>query len=162
QAIQHDIAALNSHSAVSLASLQPDGARLFHSLLVFENYPAPVVSETRDGIEKTLTFRKAIEKTDYPVLMMAYEHGDSLIVKLSYGEDWLTDKQAQHLLRQIECILSAMVHDPHQLTSTVMFLDDTERHTLLYSWNQTDMPYPQERTLQQQFEAQVVATPDNI
>ncbi|WP_038266459.1 condensation domain-containing protein, partial [Xenorhabdus cabanillasii] len=57
QAIQHDIAALNSHSAVSLASLQPDGARLFHSLLVFENYPAPVVSETRDGIEKTLTFR---------------------------------------------------------------------------------------------------------
>ncbi|WP_230579557.1 condensation domain-containing protein, partial [Xenorhabdus bovienii] len=42
QAIQNDIAALNSHSAVSLASLQPDGARLFHSLLVFENYPAPV------------------------------------------------------------------------------------------------------------------------
>ncbi|WP_340613209.1 condensation domain-containing protein [Xenorhabdus thailandensis] len=41
QAIQKDIAALNSHSAVSLASLQSDGERLFHSLLVFENYPSP-------------------------------------------------------------------------------------------------------------------------
>ncbi|WP_255296182.1 non-ribosomal peptide synthetase, partial [Xenorhabdus cabanillasii] len=162
QAIQHDIAALNSHSAVSLASLQPDGARLFHSLLVFENYPAPVVSETRDGIEKTLTFRKAIEKTDYPVLLMAYEHGDSLIVKLSYGEGWLTDEQAQRLLRQVKCILSTAAREPHQPISSVTFLSDTERHTLLYSWNQTDIPYPQDRTLQQQFEAQVVATPDNI
>ncbi|WP_416778068.1 amino acid adenylation domain-containing protein [Xenorhabdus budapestensis] len=162
QAIQNDIAALNSHSAVSLASLQPDGARLFHSLLIFENYPAPVVNETRDGIEKTLTFRKAIEKTDYPVLLMAYEHGDNLIVKLSYGEDWLTGKQAQRLLRQVKCILSTVAREPYQPLSSVMFLSDMERDTLLYSWNQTDMPNPQDRTLQQQFEAQVVATPDNI
>ncbi|MDE1476659.1 condensation domain-containing protein, partial [Xenorhabdus bovienii] len=66
-AIQNDIAALNSHSAVSLASLQPDGARLFHSLLVFENYPAPVMSEDGTGIENKLAFRQAIEKVDYPV-----------------------------------------------------------------------------------------------
>uniref|UniRef100_UPI001FE65A73 non-ribosomal peptide synthetase n=1 Tax=Xenorhabdus indica TaxID=333964 RepID=UPI001FE65A73 len=162
QAIQNDIAALNSHSAVSLASLQPDGARLFHSLLIFENYPAPVVSGAKDGIEKTLTFRKAIEKTDYPVLLMAYEHNDNLIVKLSYGEDWLTDEQAQRLLRQVKCILSTVAREPYQPISSVMFLSDTERHTLLYGWNQTDVPYPQDRTLQQQFEAQVVATPDNI
>ncbi|MEX0448014.1 amino acid adenylation domain-containing protein, partial [Xenorhabdus sp. SGI246] len=162
QAIQNDIAALNSHSAVSLASLQPNGARLFHSLLIFENYPAPVTNEAGGGIENVLTFRRTVEKVDYPVLLIAYVQNDSLIVKLSYGEDWLADKQAQHLLCQIEGILSAVVHDPHQLASTVLFLDDTERHTLLYSWNQTDVPYPQDRTLQQQFEAQVVATPDNI
>ncbi|WP_230578815.1 condensation domain-containing protein, partial [Xenorhabdus bovienii] len=77
-AIQNDIAALNSHSAVSLASLQPDGARLFHSLLVFENYPAPVMSGDGTGIENKLAFRQAIEKVDYPVLLMAYEQGDSL------------------------------------------------------------------------------------
>ena len=39
RAIQQDIADINSFSAVSLASLQNDGERLFHSLFVFENYP---------------------------------------------------------------------------------------------------------------------------
>ncbi|WP_255430682.1 non-ribosomal peptide synthetase, partial [Xenorhabdus sp. TS4] len=73
QAIQKDIAALNSHSAVSLASLQSDGERLFHSLFVFENYPVPVASENKAGIENTLIFRQAIEKTDYPLSLMAYE-----------------------------------------------------------------------------------------
>ncbi|MCP9268403.1 amino acid adenylation domain-containing protein, partial [Xenorhabdus sp. XENO-1] len=162
QAIQNDIAALNSHSAVSLAGLQPDGVRLFHSLLVFENYPAPVMSEDGTGIENKLAFRQAIEKVDYPVLLMAYEQGDSLTVKLSYGEDWLAGEQARRLLRQLERILHTVARDPHQSHRSVEFLSDDERHTLLHSWNQTDVPYPQSHTLQQQFEARAAATPDNV
>ncbi|WP_275359790.1 non-ribosomal peptide synthetase [Xenorhabdus bovienii] len=161
-AIQNDIAALNSHSAVSLASLQPDGARLFHSLLVFENYPAPVMSGDGTGIENKLAFRQAIEKVDYPVLLMAYEQGDSLTVKLSYGEDWLAGEQARRLLRQLERILHTVARDPHQPHRLVAFLSDDERHTLLHRWNQTDVPYPQSHTLQQQFEIRVAATPDNV
>ncbi|WP_339379120.1 amino acid adenylation domain-containing protein [Xenorhabdus lircayensis] len=162
QEIQHDIAALNSHSAVSLASLQPDGERLFHSLLVFENYPAPVTNENGEGIENKLTFRQAIEKVDYPVLLMAYEHDNKLIMKLSYGEDWLAGGQAQRLLRQLERILHTVTRDPHQPHPSVTFLSDEERHTLLHSWNQTDVPYPQNQTLQQQFEVQAAATPDHV
>ncbi|MDE9511634.1 amino acid adenylation domain-containing protein, partial [Xenorhabdus bovienii] len=161
-AIQNDIAALNSHSAVSLASLQPDGARLFHSLLVFENYPAPVMSEDGTGIENKLAFRQAIEKVDYPVLLMAYEQGDSLTVKLSYGEDWLAGEQARRLLCQLERILHTVARDPHQPHRLVEFLSDDERHTLLHRWNQTDVSYPQSHTLQQQFEIRVAATPDNV
>ncbi|WP_167376273.1 non-ribosomal peptide synthetase [Xenorhabdus vietnamensis] len=162
QDIQQDIAALNSHSAVSLASLQSDGERLFHSLLVFENYPVPVVSENREDIENTLIFRKAIEKVDYPVSLMAYEQDNRLIIKLSYGEDWLTDKQAQRLLCQLEHILHAVACDPHQPHASIMFLSDEERRTLLHTWNQTDAPYPQDKTLQQLFEAQVERTPDHV
>ncbi|WP_275368677.1 AMP-binding protein, partial [Xenorhabdus bovienii] len=161
-AIQNDIAALNSHSAVSLASLQPDGARLFHSLLVFENYPAPVMSGDGTGIENKLAFRQAIEKVDYPVLLMAYEQGDSLTVKLSYGEDWLAGEQARRLLCQLERILHTVARDPHQPHRLVEFLSDDERHTLLHRWNQTDVSYPQSHTLQQQFEIRVAATPDNV
>ncbi|MDC9590220.1 amino acid adenylation domain-containing protein [Xenorhabdus sp. XENO-10] len=162
QDIQKDIATLNSHSAVSLASLQSDGERLFHSLLVFENYPVPATNENEKGIETTLTFRRAIEKVDYPVSLMAYEQDNRLIIKLSYGEDWLTDKQAQRLLCQLERILYAVSCDPHQPHASIMFLSEEERHTLLHTWNQTDAPYPQDETLQQLFEAQAERTPDNV
>ncbi|WP_415843449.1 condensation domain-containing protein, partial [Xenorhabdus thuongxuanensis] len=146
-AIQQDIAALNSHSAVSLASLQSDGERLFHSLFVFENYPVPVASENQAGIENTLIFRRSIEKTDYPLSLMAYEQDNCLTVKLGYGEDWLTDKQAQRLLHQLELILYAVARDPHQPHTSIRFLSEEERKTLLHTWNQTDAPYPQDNTL---------------
>ncbi|WP_228005720.1 non-ribosomal peptide synthetase [Xenorhabdus sp. BG5] len=162
QEIQQDIAALNSHSAISLAGLQSDGKRLFHSLLVFENYPEPVANENEDGIENTLTFRQVFEKVDYPVSLKAYEQDNSLIVKLGYGEDWLTDKQAQRLLYQLERILHAVACDPHQLHTSILFLSEEERHTLLHTWNQTDAPYPQDKTLQQRFEVQAEKTPDNV
>ncbi|KGM27012.1 hypothetical protein KS18_16505 [Photorhabdus luminescens] len=162
QDIQTAIAALNSHSAVSLASLQSDGERLFHSLLVFENYPAPVVSQNPAGIEHTLTFRQSVEKVDYPVSLAAYEHDNSLIIKFSYGKDWLTEAQTQRLLGQLERILHAAACNPDQLHTSITFLSEAERHTLLHRWNQTDAPYPQDKTLQQLFEAQVESTPDNV
>ncbi|NQZ12489.1 MAG: non-ribosomal peptide synthetase, partial [Algicola sp.] len=68
QQIQQQIAALNSHSSVSLASLQHDGERLFHSLFVFENYPEPIGNgKDPAGIEGQVSFRQAVEKTDYPL-----------------------------------------------------------------------------------------------
>ncbi|OTA15882.1 peptide synthase [Xenorhabdus vietnamensis] len=162
QDIQQDIAALNSHSAISLASLQSDGERLFHSLLVFENYPVPAVNENGESIEHALTFRQIIEKVDYPISLLAYEQDNRLIIKLGYGEDWLTDKQVQRLLCQLERILHAVACDPYQPHASIMFLSEDERHTLLHTWNQTDTPYPQDKTLQQLFEAQVEKTPDSV
>ncbi|WP_139292531.1 non-ribosomal peptide synthetase, partial [Xenorhabdus thuongxuanensis] len=162
QEIQKDIAALNSHSAISLASLQSDGKRLFHSLLVFENYPEPVVNENEEGIENTLTFRQAFEKVDYPVSLKAYEQDNSLIVKLNYGEDWLTDKQALRLLRQLELILYAVARDPHQPHTSILFLSEEERKTLLHTWNQTDAPYLLDKTLPQLFETQAEKTPNSV
>ncbi|KGM27010.1 hypothetical protein KS18_16490, partial [Photorhabdus luminescens] len=52
--------------------------------------------------------------------------------------------------------------NPDQLHTSITFLSETERHTLLHRWNQTDAPYPQDKTLQQLFEAQVESTPDNV
>ncbi|MDX7993215.1 condensation domain-containing protein, partial [Xenorhabdus littoralis] len=162
QDIQKDIATLNSHSAVSLSGLQSNGERLFHSLLVFENYPVPAMSENKDGLEHALTFRRAVEKVDYPVLLMAYEQDHCLTIKFSYGEDWLTAKQAQRLLCQLERILRAVAYNPDQLHTSITILSEEERYTLLHRWNQTDALYPQDKTLPQLFEAQATRRPDAI
>ncbi|MCC8379600.1 non-ribosomal peptide synthetase [Xenorhabdus sp. PB30.3] len=162
QHIQKNIADLNSHNAVSLASLQSDGERLFHSLLVFENYPAPVADENQTGIEQTLTFRRAVEKVDYPLSLIAYEQDNRLVIKFNYGKDWLEDEQALRLLRQLERILHEVACHPEQSHTAITCLSEEERHTLLHRWNQTDVPYPQDKTLPQLFEAQAAQHPDAI
>ncbi|WP_268225897.1 condensation domain-containing protein, partial [Sinomicrobium oceani] len=75
QQVQKRITALNSNSFADLAKLQKNGQRLFHSLLIFENYPLP-----KSGGNKTLkvSLRNAIEKVDYPLNLLAYEHDGSL------------------------------------------------------------------------------------
>ena len=58
QQIQDKITEMNTNGFVELAKLQKNGERLFHSLFVFENYPAPKHNEYTSKLE----FKKAIEK----------------------------------------------------------------------------------------------------
>jgi non-ribosomal peptide synthetase component F len=44
----------------------------------------------------------------------------------------------------------------------ISLLSDFDRHTVLHTWNDTDAPYPMDKTLAQLFEEQVDKTPDNI
>ncbi len=159
--IQKSIAELNSYSHVCLADLQANGQRLFHSLFVFENYPSPIDTNT-SGIENHLTFRAAIEKTDYPLSVTAYEKNESLVVKLHYSDEWLRQNQARRLLNQIQLILASIAKNTDHSHQQISLMDDLERHTLVHTWNDTDAPYPMDKTLTQLFEEQVDKTPDNV
>ncbi|PHM39367.1 Amino acid adenylation [Xenorhabdus mauleonii] len=59
-------------------------------------------------------------------------------------------------------VLAAFVADQQQALVELDPLSAQERHTLLHMWNQTDVPYPQDKTLQQLFEDQVEKNPDNV
>ncbi len=159
--IQKSIAEINSYSNVCLADLQANGQRLFHSLFVFENYPSPIDTNT-SGIENHLTFRAAIEKTDYPLSVTAYEENESLVVKLHYSEEWLRQNQARRLLNQIQLILASIAKNTDHSHQQISLMDDLERHTLLHTWNDTVATYPMDKTIAQLFEEQVDKTPDNI
>ncbi|WP_298776679.1 non-ribosomal peptide synthetase, partial [uncultured Shewanella sp.] len=158
QAIQCSMAELNSHSGVSLASLQTQGERLFHSLLVFENYPSPV----NNADTLSVNVRESIEKTDYPLSVIAYEGSAGLTIKLSYDGDDIEAAHATRLLNQLRLMLTRVSEQPHLPQQALSLVSDAERHTLLQEWNDTDAPYPHDKTLQQLFEEQVEKTPDNI
>ncbi|MFT5163309.1 MAG: amino acid adenylation domain-containing protein, partial [Alteromonadaceae bacterium] len=156
------MASLNSYSNVSLASLQSKGERLFHSLLVFENYPNPAAENgANHGIADDITLRYSVEKADYPLTLTAYEQGECLYMKINYGQDWLDDLQATRLLNQLQLILIGISENPEQPHDQVSMLGEDERRALLYDANQTAADYPQ-TTLHQLFELQVEKTPDNV
>jgi non-ribosomal peptide synthetase component F len=92
----------------------------------------------------------------------AYEENESLVVKLHYSEEWLRQNQARRLLKQIQLILASIAKNTAQSHTQISLIDDLERRMLLHTWNDTDAPYPMDKTLTQLFEAQVDKTPDNV
>ncbi|MDF1757278.1 MAG: amino acid adenylation domain-containing protein [Legionellaceae bacterium] len=159
QLIETATMTLNEYSYVDLASLQHDGERLFHSLLLFNNYP----SELRD-ITNILhfDFQKSIEKVDYPLTMIAQELHNNLQLQLNFDACMLTEKKANNLITQLTQILSQLSANLDKPTEMISLLTDIEYQTVVYDWNQTYKKYPQYKTIHQLFEVQVNKTPDNI
>jgi amino acid adenylation domain-containing protein len=159
QKIQESVGDINSHSNVSLAKLQAQGERLFDSLLVYENYPVKAANP-----EALLQprFRQAVEKLDYPLGVMAYEHERGLRVNLKYAGELFATETMATVLAMLRQILSQVVANPNGLGKAIEWLTPGQTTQLLEEWNATEAAYPREQTLVDLFEAQVARTPDAI
>ncbi|MEG4323650.1 condensation domain-containing protein, partial [Microcoleus sp. Aus8_D3] len=158
--IQEEITRLSAHSFANLAKLQKGGDRLFQSLFVFENYPLPKSGTGKEVIR--LSVRNSIEKIDYPLGIIAYEHNNSLTIKLQYDGKYLTKELASTHLARLESIVSQVVKNPQGLHRDISLLLPSEYKQIVYDWNATDKDYPSEKTLQELFAEQVLRTPDKV
>jgi len=158
QQIQQRISELNSYSFVPLASLQTEGQRVFHSLLVFENYPS-LESDSNAPIQGI--FRESIEKVDYPISLLVAEQKDSLQISISYAAELFGRSGIQRLAAQLQRILQQIPDKLEYSHTHLELLDETEKRTLLYDYNQTDLPIV-EATLHGLFCQQAADTPHQI
>ncbi|MCJ8269081.1 MAG: AMP-binding protein, partial [Psychrosphaera sp.] len=172
--IQQQIAALNSYTGISLADLQSNGKRLFHSLFVFENFPLNDAIALGDAITlgdsiqgpvdesmPNVTLRKVVEKADYPLSVIAFEQANTVVIRLHYDKLWLDESHAQRLLAQLQQILLSISTEPNQYHQAISLLNEQQRDELAHRWDVQANTY-QRVTLQQQFETQVQRTPDAI
>ena len=163
QAIHQAIMELNNYSYVSLASLQREGKRLFHNLLVFENYPiSDELTQPSDERKLKIKFNSSVEKIDYPFGIMAHENAQQLQIKLDYAGEYLDPSQAKRLLTQIEIILTQLPEKISDPVESISLLNTSEYQKIVIDWNKTDRAYPKDKTIQQLFEEQVKTTPDNV
>jgi amino acid adenylation domain-containing protein/non-ribosomal peptide synthase protein (TIGR01720 family) len=149
---------LNNYSYVDLASLQHGTQRLFHSLFVFENYPTAANPEEN---QTKIIFRKSIEKLDYPLGLLAYEN-EVLHVQLKYAGEYLTEEKAMTILKQLNIILAQIPDKINQSHQSISLLTTAEYDQIVKQWNETDTPYPKNKTLTQLFETQVEKAPNNV
>ena len=59
-------------------------------------------------------------------------------------------------------LLEAMVADDTQTVDRLPILGESERHRVLYEWNDTKAEYPSDKCVHELFEAQVEKTPDAV
>lgn len=157
-AIQQSMMAINRHTCVALSRLQPQGQRLFHSLCVFENYPS-VMNENNTH---ALTYRKSVEKTEYPLTIIAAETVQGLSIQLKFPRENMSEAQAKRLLDQLQQILIQIAQSPTCDHHALSLLSAAENKTLLQTWNDTHHIYPDQKTLAHLFEDQVLKTPQAI
>ena len=159
--IQDRVTALSTHSFADLAKLQQYGERLFHSLLVYENYPLPK-GEAEDHVLSKISIRDVIEKVNYPLSVLAYEHNDTLTIRLQYDGKYLSEEKAGNHIAILENLVHQVLESPQQLQRTISLLSTREYNEIVHEWNATDMDYPGDRTVYELFQLQAARTPDNI
>lgn len=156
--IHKSITEMNTHSFVELSKLQGKGERLFHSFLGYENYP--MAEKTEEGAK--ISFRSVIEKGDYPLIVVAYEYANALIIELVYDRNYLEENLAKKHLSTLKDILRQIITDPDNLYTNITLLDAREYKMQVEDWNATEKNYPLDKTVIELFEEQAFKTPANI
>ena len=155
--IQQKIAHINSDGFVDLARLQKNGARLFHSLFVFENYPSMGKS---DGAHDIIV-RGAIEKTNYPLSITVQENQRSLFIDLEYDTEYLHADKAIALLASVKDIVLQAVNRPNVKHYKLDLLNEVESQLILREWNNTNATRTAFTRIYELFEQRVKDSPDH-
>ncbi|MBD2797151.1 amino acid adenylation domain-containing protein, partial [Xenorhabdus sp. 18] len=99
-----------------------------------------------------------------PIVFRLQDFGydQALIITIDYLQEYFSRQEIDRIFARLQNLLTALLDSPALPVSELPILLAQERHTLLHSWNQTDVPYPQDNILQQQFEMQAAATPHHV
>ncbi|PNQ87653.1 non-ribosomal peptide synthetase, partial [Paenibacillus polymyxa] len=128
---------------------------LFHSLLVYENYPVQAESVSEIGIE-VVSVR---EETHYDLTLIIMEKDGQLACTFQYKQDQFTIETIEKMANHYKHILLEMVEHYKDSYAEIDCLGYEEKKAV-HAWNSTESVYPKDRTMIQLFEEQVEKTPD--
>ncbi|MFI2607351.1 amino acid adenylation domain-containing protein [Kitasatospora sp. NPDC018619] len=150
----HDYLALSDiRRCAELAS----GDRLFDSVVVFENYPVAEGATGRD--EVAVRVLRASDSSTVPLTVSS--HADTALrIELTYDPELFDAATVERIGGRLRTLLEGVAADPHRGPAALPWLTEQERHTLLVEWNATDRPRRTETLVQELFDAQVAARPD--
>jgi amino acid adenylation domain-containing protein/non-ribosomal peptide synthase protein (TIGR01720 family) len=157
--IQKKMTELGTYGFADLAKIQKEGDRLFHSLFIYENYPA----SGEDGVDHLrISLRNFVEKVDYPLSIDVSEQLDLLLITLQYDGNYLSNKKANEHLQMLGNVLQQVVNNPHTAHSEITLFDAAAYSRIVTEWNSTDKSYEETKTIIELFETQVLQSPDSI
>ncbi|MDY7093719.1 MAG: non-ribosomal peptide synthase/polyketide synthase, partial [Acidobacteriota bacterium] len=134
------------------------GARLFESVLSFQNAP---LSTTLEGGYGDLQARRVetSEKPGFPIILVVMPDSE-LVLEAQYERRRFHRVIVVRMLDHLQRLLEEMVAEPGRAVGALSPLTEEERHQLLVDWNATRRPFPGDRTLHQLVAEQATATPE--
>ena len=167
--IHKDNVMRDEYSYVPLADIQrlsdlEHGMPMFHSYLVFQNYPVEAAIKEQNDEQESLRFE--VEATDamsgYGLDVSATYQGN-LTFNIEYLRERFSDDTITRMLEHLKHILMSMVEGGSELAvADIELLSQEERQQVLYDWNQTSVDFPVTENLQSLFSTQAQQTPDNL
>ena len=152
----------NSYHYCSLANIQGEsklGAELIKTLFVFENYYVNKDRLNKGGKGLSLQIDSAREQTNYSVSVSANYDGEQLNIEVMYNPNEYGETEIQRLLMRIERVLKQFAENEEIKIKELNLLNEEEKDQVLRTFNQTDSPYPREKTVVELLEEQVEKCP---
>jgi amino acid adenylation domain-containing protein len=140
----------------------PRGTPLFHSLVVFENYPVGQPAAARPAGLKVRRIHQAVEHTNYPLMLVAVPKANELLLRIVYASARFDRGAIQQMLLHVQTLLESMVSSPKQKVQAISPMSAREHFQVVSDWNDTSINYPQRGCLHELIQDQVERTPDAI
>jgi amino acid adenylation domain-containing protein len=143
---------------IQRASAMPPGTPLFESLVTFEN--GRLEAALQGGADAGVTPSAcSLHEQPTPPLNVYFTAGEELEVKLLFDRGRLQGEAMGQLRDAIVVVLDAFARDCHQRVGDVEVLAPGDRKRILFDWNDTRRPFPDELLIHQRFESSVDRNP---
>jgi amino acid adenylation domain-containing protein len=157
----------HEHASLALAqrcSVVPAPSPLFSALLNYRHSAdaarAPS-AETLRAWEGIRILRRE-ERTNYPFTLSVNDLGQGFSLDAQTPVSIGPMRVCQFMRTALESLADALETSPATAVQALEVLPASERHRLLYEWNDTKAEYPRDKCVHELFEAQVDRTPDAI
>jgi amino acid adenylation domain-containing protein len=129
---------------------------LFQVMLVLQNVPLPALKGPGLNV-LPMEVTSTTSTLDLTLYMRELEQ--ALQVRVEYNTDLFDDTTIRRMISHLHMLLASIGAEPERRISALALLTEAEREQLLYTWNDSARPYPQDHGFCQLFEAQVARTP---
>ncbi|MEO7327241.1 MAG: amino acid adenylation domain-containing protein, partial [Minicystis sp.] len=96
----------------------------------------------------------------FDLLLTMTEGQEGLLAAFEYNTDLFDASTIERLGRCFRALLEGAVRAPAQTVAELPLLSPEEQQTLLFGWNRTSTPYPDQATLHGLFQARAAQTPE--
>ncbi|GAA0373346.1 non-ribosomal peptide synthetase [Bacillus horti] len=150
----------------SLAEIQNTSTlkqNLLENIMIFENYPieAQMKESNEQGIQLSIDQVEIFEQTNYDFNMTIIPEND-MTIRFSYNANVYTEETVEKVKGHLFEVFRQVTHHSEMRMRDITIVSEQEAHQLLSQFNNTLMPFPHDKTLQDMFEEQVAQTPDRL
>jgi len=136
---------------------------LFQVMMTLDTTPENTASVTQPLGDLTAT-RVELENriARFDLMLELVKTANTLQGWLDYNDDLFEAETMTRMVSHLQTWLASIVADPNQSIRSLPLLTATERHQILFAWNDTTVAYPQDKCIHQLFEEQVKRTPNAV
>ncbi|WP_026906946.1 non-ribosomal peptide synthetase [Paucisalibacillus globulus] len=173
QTVSRGIIKNHRYEYLSLAEIQNTSElknELINSLFVFENFPLDEselieVIQRKNDLKlldggKSIFHDTGMDETNYNFTVVVTPK-EAIEIKFLYNEKVYSTENVLKIKNAFEWIVDQVIQKSLVKVQEIDLIDPGEKNTILFSFNQTKTPYPDNRTLAELFQEQVKKTPNH-
>jgi non-ribosomal peptide synthetase component F len=155
----------HEHASLALAqrcSAVPAPAPLFSALLNYRHSPDAAQAPSEEAIRawQGIQGLRGEERTNYPFGLSVNDLGEGFSLDAKTPASVGPMRVCEFMRTALESLVDALETSPGKEVRALEVLPASERHRVLYEWNDTKTEFPADKCVHQLFEEQVLKSPD--